>query len=171
MMNTKTALARKLLAGLPEIRALIGFDGFIDEIINIVDKREDADHYTRIQTIKEYCDRLMGGSGLSCNIEIIPIAEKLGGNGPIFANALKKHAARVTYIGSIGDGAIHPIFEELAKGANMIPLTSPGITSAYEFRDGKIIISKIEHFKEITWIKSSNRSDLKISYACSTSRF
>lgn len=151
--TTKEALAGKLSAGAGAVRALIGFDGFIDEIINIVDKREDAEHYTRIQTIKTYCDRLMGASGLSCNIEIIPVAEKLGGNGPIFANALKKQNMEITYIGSVGDGTVHPIFDELSRGVCMIPLASPGLTSAYEFNDGKIIISKIEHFKEVTWQK------------------
>lgn len=152
-MNAKGKLAEKLQSGLKEVPALIGLDGFADEIVNVVDKRMDAENYTRMKTISDYCTRLSGGSGLSCNIEIIPVQQKLGGNGPIFANALKNQNMKITYIGSVGENGIHPIFGELSKNARMIGIAEPGQTSAYEFNDGKIIVSKIEHFKNITWEK------------------
>ena len=152
-MNARERLSEKLLSGLKEVPALIGLDGFADEIVNVVDKRTDAEHYTRIKTMSDYCARISGGSGLSCNIEIIPMQQKLGGNGPIFANALKNHNMKITYIGSVGENGIHPIFAELLESARMIGLAEPGQTSAYEFNDGKIIVSKIEHFKNITWEK------------------
>ena len=152
-MNVKERLAEKLLSGLKEVPALIGLDGFLDEIVCVVDKRTDADHYTRIRTMDEYGKRISGGSGLSCNIEIIPLQQKLGGNGPIFANALKSNNMKITYIGSVGENGIHPIFDELSGSARMIGIAQPGQTSAYEFNDGKIIVSKIEHFKNITWEK------------------
>lgn len=152
-MGAKERLARKLSSGLKEVPALIGLDGFVDEIVCVVDKRMDAEHYTRIKTMDEFSKRIAGGSGLSCNIEVIPLQQKLGGNGPIFANALKKQNMRITYIGSVGAAAVHPIFGELSDNARMIGLEEPGQTSAYEFSDGKIIVSKTEHFKNITWEK------------------
>jgi hypothetical protein len=152
-MDAKEKLAEKMLAGLKEAPALIGLDGFVDQIVGVVDKRTDAEHYTRIKTMSEYSKRIAGGSGLSCNIEIVPIKQKLGGNGPIFANALKKQNMKVTYIGSVGATAVHPIFAELSDGSRMIGLEEPGQTSAYEFTDGKIIVSMVQHFKNITWEK------------------
>ncbi|MEA4853957.1 MAG: carbohydrate kinase family protein [Christensenella sp.] len=151
MNAIKQATAQKLAKGVTPMEALIGFDGFVDEIIHVVDKRIDADHYSRIETIAEYTDRLKSGIGLSTNIEVIPVQKKLGGNGPIFANALKKHQIHLTYIGCIGSSGTDEVFDELADGSEMIGLTDPGHTDAYEFNDGKIIVSKIEHFKEVSW--------------------
>jgi hypothetical protein len=152
-MNSKAQLAEKLTCTPKRTNALIGFDGFVDEIIHVVDKRSDPEHYTRIQTIEEYCARILAGSGLSCNIELISVQQKLGGNGPIFANALKKYDIDITYMGAVGLSAHHPVFDELADGSEMIGLEEPGHTDAYEFYDGKIIASKIEHFRNITWDK------------------
>ena len=151
MSDTKLELSQKLAGGVRPLHALIGFDGFVDEIIHVVDKRIDADNCSRINTIVEYAERLKNGCGLSTNVEVLTVQKKLGGNGPIFANALKKHKISLTYIGCIGESSIDPVFDELAEGSDMIGLTEPGHTDAYEFHDGKIIVSKIEHFKNVSW--------------------
>ncbi len=150
-MSAKKHLAEKINNGLRDVPSLIGLDGFVDEIIHVVDKRQDANHYTRIQTMAEYSARIMGGSGLSMNIEIVPVQVKLGGNGPIFANALKKLGTAVTYMGAVGENAPHPIFSELSEDSVMIGLSDPAQTEAYEFNDGKIIVSKLNSFNRITW--------------------
>ena len=58
-------------------RAFVGLDGFIDEIFSVVDKRLDADHYSRIETIEAYGKRILEGSGLSLNLEIVSLAQKI----------------------------------------------------------------------------------------------
>jgi Sugar kinases, ribokinase family len=150
-MSAKTELAEKISGGLRNIPAMIGLDGFVDEIIHVVDKRQDADHYTRMQTMREYSARLMGGCGLSMNIEIVPVQVKLGGNGPIFANALKKQNIWITYIGAVGENSLHPIFSELSDGSDLIGLSDPAQTEAYEFIDGKIIVTRLNSFNSVTW--------------------
>ncbi len=97
-------------------RAVIGLDGFVDEVVHVVDKRTGRDAYTRIETIGEYADRLAQGAGLSTNVEIVPVSRKIGGNGPIFAQGLKNLGVQITYLGSIGDGSPHPVFEDFAEG-------------------------------------------------------
>ncbi|BDF58072.1 hypothetical protein CE91St36_08890 [Christensenellaceae bacterium] len=153
MNDAKKSLAQKLAAGVAPLKALIGFDGFVDEIVHVVDKRIDPENFSRIDTILSYSERLKNGCGLSTNVEIIPVQKKLGGNGPIFANALKKHNINLTYIGCVGEHGHDPVFDELAEGSTMIGLTEPGHTDAYEFHDGKIIVSKLEHFKNVSWDK------------------
>ena len=54
-------------------RAVIGLDGFVDEVVHVVDKRTGRDAYTRIETIGEYADRLAQGAGLSTNVEVAVI--------------------------------------------------------------------------------------------------
>ncbi|WP_066646741.1 carbohydrate kinase family protein [Christensenella timonensis] len=151
MNEAKKELSQKLAGGVAPLKALIGFDGFVDEIVHVVDKRIDPENFSRIDTILSYSERLKNGCGLSTNVEIVAVQKKLGGNGPIFANALKKHNISLTYIGCVGENGHDPVFDELAAGSVMIGLTEPGHTDAYEFHDGKIIVSKIEHFKNVTW--------------------
>ena len=148
---SENKLVQKLVSGRKSFSALIGFDGFVDEIVHVVDRRTGPNSYTRIGTLDEYTRRIGRGSALSTNIELVPIQKKLGGNGPIFAEALKKHHFQITYIGCIGKGSVDPVFSEFARDTRVIGLADPGHTDAYEFTDGKIIASKTQSFKEITW--------------------
>ncbi|MCI8823949.1 MAG: carbohydrate kinase family protein [Lachnospiraceae bacterium] len=132
-------------------RAVIGLDGFVDEVVHVVDKRTGRDAYTRIETIGEYADRLAQGAGLSTNVEIVPVSRKIGGNGPIFAQGLKNLGVQITYLGSIGDGSPHPVFEDFAEGTGTWCLAEPAQTDAMEFLDGKIIRSKLASLNRISW--------------------
>ena len=133
------------------VSCFCGFDGFVDEVVHTVDRRFDAERYSRIQTLTEYGRRIANGSGLSINIEIVPVDKKLGGNGPIFANALKQFGAGITYIGSVGKDAIDPVFADLAQGSTVIGIADPGRTDAMEFSDGKIIRSKLTALNDVSW--------------------
>jgi len=67
---------------------------------------------------------------------------KLGGNGPIMANALASIGLGVTYVGAVGFPNVHPVFEDLATRAVVIPIGEPGHTDALEFADGKLMLGK-----------------------------
>lgn len=142
---------RHQLAGNGPMRAVVGFDGFVDEIVYVVDKRYGPDRYDRLRTLREYGQRIAAASGLSTNVEIVPAWRKLGGNGPIFALGLKKYQAQITYIGCIGESTIDPVFAELAEGSRMIGICDPGQTDAMEFEDGKLIRSKLDSLNQMNW--------------------
>jgi sugar/nucleoside kinase (ribokinase family) len=76
---------------------------------------------------------------------------KLGGNGPIMANALGAYSAPVTYIGNLGSPSIHPVFTEFAKRATVHSIAEPGYTDAIEFDDGKLMFGKHETLKDVNW--------------------
>lgn len=132
-------------------KALIGFDGFVDEIIDVVKTRHSPDSYERIPTMSELAQRIADAAGLSTNLELVATQVKLGGNGPIMANALTGLGMEITYIGSIGYPTVHPVFEELAASCRVIPIAEPGHTDALEFNDGKIMLGKHQPLKDITW--------------------
>jgi sugar/nucleoside kinase (ribokinase family) len=122
-------------------KALIGVDGFVDKIVHPVDKRSGpGDQFTPIATISEFANRIASAAGKSANIELAPIIEKLGGNGPIMANAQYAHGVQVRYIGALGNGGIHPIFKDFAAKTNALSIAEPGVTHAAEFTDGKIML-------------------------------
>ncbi len=136
---------------LTQQNVLVGFDGFVDEIIRVVDKRDTPRDFTLIGDINTFAQRIAQASGQSTNMEMIVQQTKLGGNGPIMANALAAFGMPVTYIGMLGYPNIHPVFQELARRANVISVAEPGHTDALEFNDGKLMMGKHESLHTFTW--------------------
>lgn len=156
MYDKKKLLLRvaETIANTPaDKEVLIGFDGFIDEIIRLVDTRQSVDEYTPIGTITEFGERVTAAAGKSCNIEMVQQQIKLGGNGPIMANNLVEQGYGVNYCGAVGaDGQINPVFEEFANRCeSMISLCDPGYSEALEFDDGKVIMGKMATLAEVNW--------------------
>jgi hypothetical protein len=140
-----------LAAQVPALSAFVGLDGFVDEILHVVDKRHDANHYDRVPTIAAYAQRLAGAAGRSTNVELVNVMTKLGGNGPIMANALARFGMNVTYVGALGWPTLHPVFEPFASHANVSTICEPGLTDALEFEDGKLLVGKHYTLKQVTW--------------------
>src|SRR5436190_23129894 len=104
--------SRKLAAAagqLPSMKALVGLDGFVDEIIAVVDKRHGHESYDAIATIGNFGGKISEAAGQSSNYELVTKHRKLGGNGPIMANALASLGMSVTYLGNLGYPEIHPV--------------------------------------------------------------
>jgi sugar/nucleoside kinase (ribokinase family) len=148
-MSTRTEIAKAAAAGLRDYKAslgaspvVVGFDGFVDSIIKVVDKRHDLDSYDPIDTIAHLGEKISAAAGQSSNYELVTTLEKLGGNGPIMANALASIGFPVTYIGALGSPALHPVFEPFAEQAHVISISEPGYTDALEFDDGKLMFGK-----------------------------
>jgi sugar/nucleoside kinase (ribokinase family) len=141
----------KLVGPATHLRAFLGLDGFVDEIIHMVDKRDSAESFQRLATMTKFAERIAAAAGKSTNIERVVERTKLGGNGPIMANALARFGIRVTYVGALGYPVMHPVFTEFAQRAEVHSICEPGNTNALEFDDGKVMLTKTSHFSEITW--------------------
>lgn len=132
--------------------ALVGFDGFVDTIVTPVGLRHSAgDNFTPIATLAEFGQRIVAAAGKSTNIELYPRVDKLGGNGPIMANALLALGTRVTYVGAVGKPQIHPVFADMATRARTFSLCSPAQTTAIECNDGKLMLGQMRSLDEITY--------------------
>ena len=150
--QTRTAAALdQASTALAKQPTLIGFDGFVDEIVRMVDKRTGLQMYTPIATLTQLAERIAGAADQGTNIELVVERMKLGGNGPIMANALAAFGAPVTYIGNLGYPSLHPVFAELAQRAQVLSIANPAHTDALEFSDGKIMLGKLEPLNEVTW--------------------
>src|SRR2546421_4118930 len=137
--------------------AFVGLDGFVDEILHAVDKRESAEKYSRVPTIEEFAKRLAAAAGHSTNVELVGQLTKLGGNGPIMANALASFGLQVTYLGILGYPNLHPVFGDFAKRAKVHSIAEPGYTDALEFEDGKIMLGKHQSLKQVNWANIQSR--------------
>ena len=154
-MPARADIARAAADGLathrdkPALPIVLGFDGFVDSIIAVVDQRQSLDRYTPFATIDAFGKRVAAAAGKSSNFELVTKLRKLGGNGPIMANAMAAARLDVRYIGCLGHPAVDGVFDELAKRATVQSLADPGYTDALEFDDGKLLLGKYEHVASI----------------------
>ena len=76
-MNTpelREQCAQRLLAGTTaagRMTAFVGLDGFVDEIIRVVDKRESLEKFTFVPTIARLADKLAAAAGKSANMQLL----------------------------------------------------------------------------------------------------
>lgn len=140
--------ASSTLAKLP---ALVGLDGFVDTILHVVKQRESVQKFTRMIEMRDFGDAIHASAGLSGNFELVTQMVKLGGNGPIMANALVRMGLDVTYVGNLGAPNIHPVFADFASNAKVISIAEPGYTDAIEFDNGKLMYGKHESLKDVSW--------------------
>jgi sugar/nucleoside kinase (ribokinase family) len=141
--------------------AFVGLDGFVDEILHVVDKRETAEKYLRLPNIAQFAERLAAAAGRSTNVELVSQLTKLGGNGPIMANALASFGLKVTYLGILGYPNLHPVFADFAKRAAVHSIAEPGYTDALEFEDGKIMLGKHQSLEQMNWENIKGRFGLE----------
>lgn len=128
----------------PDGSCLIGFDGYIDELYSVVQKRMGPEEYTAYDKIEDFGRRILWASGKSADLEICPHKIKFGGNAPILANTLASLNYRTTCIGQLDtDGGDSP-FAKMHPCCKRISTGKASRTIALEFRDGKIMLGNLQ---------------------------
>ncbi len=148
--------ARALRAADPaQLHAFVGFDGFVDDILEVVAQRHSAERYDRIETMAAFGTLISSAAGQGCNVELVSTRQKLGGNSPIMGNALANLGLPVTCVGALGDDAspmgIHPVFRDFSRKAELIPITPAARTHALEFADGKLMMGQLQPLSRMTY--------------------
>jgi hypothetical protein len=133
------------------LKMVLGFDGFVDEIIHVVDKRLDSEHFRRVDTIGQLAERIGKASGLSTNIELVSTLQKIGGNGPIMANAMAINHPQITYIGALGYPTVDAVFAPMKATMELHTIAINGHTDALEFDDGKLMLGKMSTLRDVTY--------------------
>ncbi len=152
-----TGAATKIGALARTESALVGFDGFIDSIIHMVDVRHDMSPsgYVRLKTISAFAARCADASGKSTNIEQVLLEDRFGGNGPLMAGGLAQLGMKVDYVGAVGQGpslALHPVFAPFAaRCRRVVPVAEPSTTDCLEFDDGKLMFNNTANVQQVTW--------------------
>jgi len=151
-MDKRIELSKVLSEKNPKtLNVMIGFDGFVDEIIHVVDKRLDSKDFTRIKTIEALGDRIIRAAGLSTNIELVPTIKKIGGNGPIMCNAFAMHNPNLTYMGALGYPSIDDVFKVMEDKVTLYSFATNGHTDALEFEDGKLMLGKMQSLQDVNY--------------------
>jgi sugar/nucleoside kinase (ribokinase family) len=151
LRQTLAAKLTKSAGQVPALRAFVGLDGFVDEIYHVVNTRKNAEEWERLPTIAAFAERLAAAAGKSTNIELVPQLTKLGGNGPIMANALASFGLKVSYLGALGYPKIRQVFDAFTQVADVHSIAPPGHTNALEFEDGKLMLSSNVQLNDVNW--------------------
>ena len=146
-MDHKTQASDLLGKHGPEITqkyALVGFDGLIERVHSVVDKRQgQGDAFDRVETREAFGSKILAAAGSGVEMEIVLRAEKAGGNGPNMADALGRAGLNLRYIGALGEGSAHPVFETFARETEAIPVADPGVVHTLEFADGTVKLGEV----------------------------
>lgn len=133
------------LATLPVVT---GFDGFVDEMISVVDRRHSLSEFDRIDTIRDFGEKISAAAGHSSLREIVVNQVDPGGCAINMGDGLASLGLPVTTFATVGQ-PMHPAFAEYARKAKLISWgEEPGRTLAYEFADGKLMFSAVNQLQE-----------------------
>jgi hypothetical protein len=129
----------------PPGKVVAGFDGFVDNIISVVDSRKSQKEFTTVPTLAAFGARISAAAGESANVELVTNLQKIGGNGPIMCNAMCGYGVELVYIGPLGQGKPDAVFAPLVERTKEVfTLGPPANTDALEFKDGKLMMGKLQ---------------------------
>lgn len=129
---------------------IAGFDGFVDSIIRVVNKRKSFDSYQPYEGISDFARAINAVAGKSGNFELVTERTKMGGNGTLMAAAMQKFNHKIDYIGALGYPDIEDEFLEFADQCNSAySLAAAARTDALEFDDGKLMLGKLQSLNKL----------------------
>lgn len=138
-------------------KCFIGFDGYIDELFSVVQKRVTPDEFIRYDKIEDFGRRILWASGKSADIEICPCKVQIGGNAPILANALASLDYDTVCVGQMDEEeGVNP-FCRMHPSCRRISTGKASKTIALEFTDGKIMLGNLQG-NHIGWEEIKSRA-------------
>ena len=150
-MNTPNAL--RALESLPKVPApvVVGFDGFVDEMINVVAERTSLDDFSSVPDIATFGGLISAAAGHSSLREIVVNAVHPGGCAVNLGDGLAALGVPVDCFATLGE-PVHPAFREPASRFRKAISwgREPGRTLAFEFADGKLMFSSVKQLAEFT---------------------
>lgn len=132
-------------------KVVLGFDGFIDTIVRAIQFGHSGINPVYFQTLKDFGNFILSRQGLSGSVELEIVTEKIGGNVPNTAAAMKSLGASVMCIGTLGSTNSHPLFKQTFEDHEMIPIIDPGKCISFEFNDGKLMCALNQSVNHLNW--------------------
>jgi sugar/nucleoside kinase (ribokinase family) len=140
----------KCSSQISSLKVVTGFDGFVDEMIQAVDQRQNIDTYRPVKTIDHFGDLIKAAAGHSSLREIVVTQTDPGGCAVNMGDGLATLGVAVDTFATVGE-PMHAAFKEYATKATLHSWgREPGRTLAFEFNDGKLMFSSVSPLAEFT---------------------
>lgn len=130
---------------------LLGCDGFVDEVYQIVDVRKSLTEYTPLDKMRAFGELVVQRSGGGLGLEIVPKRRCSGGFTPNTGRIAAFLGLKPTLAGLYGANEIDPAFDEFKENCNLLSLGEPAVTLVFEFGDGKVLMSALKSVANLTW--------------------
>ncbi|MDQ8188278.1 carbohydrate kinase family protein [Pelagicoccus sp. SDUM812002] len=130
---------------------LLGCDGFVDEVYQIVDVRHSLTDYTPMENLKGFGELIVKRADGGVGLEIVPKRRCSGGFTPNTGRVAAFLGLKPTLTGLYGAKDIDPAFEEFVDNCELVSLGDPALTLVFEFSDGKLLMSALKTVANLTW--------------------
>ncbi|MEO5890610.1 MAG: PfkB family carbohydrate kinase [Ferruginibacter sp.] len=161
MIALLPGLLRKQAAVPGTKKITAGFDGFVDAIVKVIKNKPEKKRPSFFNTKKEFGNYIIDKAGTSFSLELEELTTKQGGNMPIMANALGRLGIGVNCIGALGYPQLHPAFKDMSANCSLHSFADPGISTAVEFNDGKIILGQMNTLNNAGWQNIKDRIGMR----------
>jgi hypothetical protein len=146
-------LASTLAARRAEIggfRIVAGFDGFVDEMIQVVGERRGVGDFSPMRGIGDFAAWAAAAAGRSSLREIVIHRQDAGGCAVNLADGLATLGARVELFATVGSPPEHAFAPALERLAAVHPVGDVfGRTLALEFSDGKLMLPAVAQLAQL----------------------
>lgn len=143
------------IAGLfdgPSGKIVLGPDGFIDEVWQIVFSRSSREKYLLYEKMSDFSKAFASCSEGGFSNEIVRKRRSYGGFTANTSKAIIRLGICPTLIGMFGKDRVDPAFAEFAESSNLFSTGEPGISQVYEFADGKLMLVYIQEVMGFNWL-------------------
>jgi hypothetical protein len=154
-MNANLAeLADKVEAGAgqaPALPVVAGFDGFVDEVIEIVGTRSSPESYRRLGTISDFGHWALESAGKSGLREFVITSRSAGGCTVNMGEGIATLGFPLDAFDGLGDppDEVFDAFRAKCRSLDTLGM-HPGRAIVSEFSDGKLMLCAFSHFAGFT---------------------
>jgi hypothetical protein len=132
-------------------KILLGCDGFVDETYQLVDVRRSPTDYTPMEKLKMFGELLVKRADGGVGLEIVAKRRCEGGFGINTGRVPAILGLNPILPGLYGGSEIDPAFKEFESICSMESLGDPALTLAFEFSDGKLLMSNLAAVSTLSW--------------------
>ena len=132
-------------------KVLLGCDGFVDEVYQIVNVRKSLTDFTAMDNLREFGELIVGRADGGVGLEIVHKRRCSGGFTPNTGRVAAFLGLRPTLAGLYGAKEIDSAFHEFVDNCDLLSLGDPAVTLVLEFSDGKILMSDLKSVATLTW--------------------
>ncbi|MEG1205767.1 MAG: PfkB family carbohydrate kinase [Angelakisella sp.] len=147
MNKDKIAIALESVEG----RALLGIDGMIDEVWEVIDRRMGPGEYTMMTKMMDFGTAITGRGTGGLAKERLFKRRASGGFTCNTGRAVATLGLDTTMLGMFGQGNPDPAFGEFAGLSRLVSVGEPARLHILEFADGKIMMPNLDELINLTW--------------------
>jgi len=135
----------------PSGKIVMGLDGFIDEVWQIIESRAGREDYQLYERMSDFSKVFAECDEGGFSKEIVRRRRSYGGCTANTGKAVYRLGERPVLLGMFGLDGIDTAFAEFAEHTELIPVGEPGICQIFEFTDGKLMLPFIQEVMSLDW--------------------